>query len=217
MTRKTAFTLTELLVAMALFAVLAAIAIPITIESQARARVAHARKTIFDVKAAMRAYMVDWKNPFCDNNDYATPSWRKNWWFSKENPGVKPDVYFLNNSNHWMENFYTKAPFIPLTTPVAYMATIPLDPFSSVVPMGLDTREIATPTLYGYVYVYAYVMLFAAGPDRTEGNWYRASAGQGGMGLAYDPTNGAMSPGDIWSGIPVQDEKLMGKEYPWSY
>jgi prepilin-type N-terminal cleavage/methylation domain-containing protein len=198
MRRKAAFTLTELLIALGLFAVLAAIAIPITIESQARSRVAHARKTFFDVKNAMRAYMVDWKNPFCDNNDYATPSWRKNWWFSKESPGVRPDVVFLVNDNHWMENFYTKAPFIPLTTPVAYMASIPLDPFSSVVPFGYDTRE--TPFNSGH---YAYVTLLAAGPDRTEGNWSRGVGGQGGRGTPYDPSNGTISSGDIWQTVYV--------------
>ena len=213
MMRRKAFTLIELLIVVAIIAILAAIAVPNFLEAQSRAKVARAKADIRTLVMAVQTYIVDYNRCFPDNNDANTPPWRKgNWWYTKENPNSPADMTFLNNGSHWMENFYTRAVFIPLTTPISYLSTVPLDPFSKVVPMGIDTREV---TVNGAAY-YAYLALFSGGPDRTEGNWYRGIAGQNNMGIEYDPTNGSVSQGDVTRVIPVRDGTMGRKEYPFA-
>jgi hypothetical protein len=127
--------------------------------------------------------------------------------FSKENPGVVADVKFTVG-----ENFYVKGVFIPLTTPVSYLSSVPIDGFSKVVPYGFDTRE--TPSNTGMI---AYFTVMSCGPDKTDGDWYRGNNPQTGMGCHYDPSNGTISRGDIWRALPLKDPGLMRKEYPFDF
>lgn len=210
-TARQGFTLIELLIVVAIIAILAAIAVPNFLEAQNRAKVSRAKADIRTLVLAIQTYVIDWNNVFPDNNDAVNHNaWAKGLYFSKENPNSPADVKWLNNTGSppWMERFYTRTVFVPITTPVAYMSQIPIDPFSKVVPMGYDTREY--PGSGGPL---AYCALFSAGPDKTEGDWYRA-LNPSGQAIPYDPTNGTISQGDIYRTIPVKMTDVMRREYP---
>ncbi|MBM3334183.1 prepilin-type N-terminal cleavage/methylation domain-containing protein, partial [Candidatus Sumerlaeota bacterium] len=95
-----AFTLIELLIVVAIIAILAAIAVPNFVEAQVRSKVSRVKADIRTIAIAMEAYFVDW-NAYPRHLDfyYPTPVEQQEPWWR------------------------------PLTTPVAYMTTFPRDPF----------------------------------------------------------------------------------------
>jgi type II secretion system protein G len=94
-----AFTLIELLIVVAIIAILAAIAVPNFLEAQVRSKVSRVRNDLRAIATALESYSVDnlsrypWVN---QSPGYAIP------------PGPDPGG---------------------LTTPVAYMTSVPTDPF----------------------------------------------------------------------------------------
>src|SRR6186713_383387 len=72
MKKPAAFTLIELLIVVAIIAILAAIAVPNFLEAQTRAKVSRARADLRTVATALESYAVDEnKYPFCNQNAYA--------------------------------------------------------------------------------------------------------------------------------------------------
>ena len=162
-----AFTLIELLIVVAIIAILAAIAVPNFLEAQVRAKVSRALGELRSLATALEAYRVD-------NPAYPISNW---------NPA--PGLY---------------GRLIPLTTPIAYLTSIPIDPFwvsrtHPGSPLDRDTYDyfdvlssgdgahVWTWTLYGRPW-----RLACAGPDleQTYGRW-----------PPYDASNGTKSAGDI--------------------
>ena len=90
-----AFTLIELLIVVAIIAILAAIAVPNFMEAQVRSKVSRVKNDVRSLATALEAYYVD-------NNKYP-PS------------AVVPRF----------------ARLIPLTTPVAFISSVPLDVFKT--------------------------------------------------------------------------------------
>src|SRR5687767_1177212 len=100
---KKAFTLIELLIVVAIIAILAAIAVPNFLEAQVRAKVTR-------VKSDMRSHSVALESYAVDHNKYPYDGY--NW------PADDPRTY-----NYW---YLSKM----LTTPQAYMTTVQFpDPF----------------------------------------------------------------------------------------
>lgn len=101
-----AFTLIELLIVVAIIAILAAIATPNFLEAQTRSKVSRVVADMRSVATGLEAYSVDW-------NSYP--------------PTVLDSVGRGNVMNMGMG----KMPFVPytLTTPVAYLTRVPLDTF----------------------------------------------------------------------------------------
>lgn len=179
---KRAFTLIELLIVVAIIAILAAIAVPNFLEAQTRAKVSRCRTDMRTIGVALESYSVD-------NNKYPTDS---------GSGQVVADSTARTNG-------YTRIGVI--TTPVAYLTTIPQDCF-------LIVPETQRQWLRTFVYMCK---------NETNGYGKIRSTGDGGSSLwsapdyiwlmiscgpdrvpnfaavpPCDPTNGTVSPGDIW-------------------
>ena len=170
-----AFTLIELLIVVAIIAILAAIAVPNFLEAQTRAKVSRAMADLRTITVALESYRIDTKQY---PEDYATSI---------------PQDYGLGR----------------LTSPVAYLTSVPLDPFGGyrgssggeqVTSFSLGTAPDDMPIRYA---------LTSAGPDRedssiplfdypgySDGIWENPASGY--TYIRYDPTNGTVSLGDIF-------------------
>jgi len=182
--RRTAFTLIELLIVVAIIAILAAIAVPNFLEAQIRSKVSRAHTDMRAIATAVHAYAIDHGRIPLDADDVATPGaipWDQEAWFPL------------------------------LTTPVAYMTSIPIDPFHTQAHPPDPMTDILFPGDPPQPYSYNTLGGFFPYPGQPvhEGNPTRYgvtslgpnrlfdSAAQLGIDDAYDPSNGAVSRGDI--------------------
>ncbi len=192
---KKAFTLIELLIVVAIIAILAAIAVPNFLEAQTRSKVSRVKADIRSAATALESYAVDWNAyPYDGYNRINTAKY--NYWFL---------------SDH-------------ISTPIAYMTTnIIVDPFRQHLPAtgahyqldnvryrnieatwgikfdGMETGSPAISSFYNDVLEeYGGWALNGAGPDQTYGPtaWPGVSAYPANP-IPYDPTNGTVSDGDI--------------------
>ncbi len=206
-----AFTLIELLIVVAIVAILAAIAVPNFLEAQVRSKVSRVQSDMRSLSTAMESYRVD-------NNRYALPS-------NAIGEGIEDPA-----DDNTVSPFETKIPIL-LTTPIAYISSRPTDPFVKV-------RNSAEPPLYHTVtrdfvdlkhetssinWKLSWSIFFletfngedrsdniqywfgSFGPDRQHNANIPHAAGAPdlgphihGTGALYDPTNGTISSGDIF-------------------
>lgn len=171
------FTLIEILIVVAIIAILAAIAIPNFLEAQTRAKVSRAKADMRSIQTALEVYRVD-------SNNY-------------------PPCYVFPSA---ME-------LSPLTTPVAYISSVPREPFTPHNAVGVpfeepvydfvryrhdtanwilhvdDTRSVELP-----------YFLVSVGPDSMQEHHYifHALHDFSFVSNSYDPTNGTLSRGDIF-------------------
>jgi prepilin-type N-terminal cleavage/methylation domain-containing protein len=124
-TPRKAFTLIELLIVVAIIAILAAIAVPNFLEAQTRAKVSRA-------KADIRSLVVGVESYFVDNNNYPEGT---------DNPNNYPEMITAYLQPLGLANgYYTfrsrgtnklvGRDFANVTTPIAYITTVPTDPFA---------------------------------------------------------------------------------------
>ena len=190
-----AFTLIELLIVVAIIAILAAIAVPNFLEAQTRSKVSRTRADMRSVAVALEAYATD-------NNRYPYVNQVPGWGLPA---GPQPGVGIHAAG---------------ITTPIAYLTSLLKDPFGGKL-MESDpyasyntTREYwyGTQEYYqqrGFLWLVGY----GAG-DRTKAKWVLQSKGPDlhwahnfnppGVGevdspddYQYDPTNGTISIGNI--------------------
>jgi len=184
-----AFTLIELLIVVAIIAILAAIAIPNFLEAQTRSKVARVKSDFRSLATAIEAFAVD-------NNSY---------------PTGRPGSLAMGGGK--IERIYE------LSTPVAYISSTDLrDPFGRCVNVFGDQgfftysymsfwtdsewmKYHAAVPVPGLTYYKAW-MLQSWGPDRKQDGieWWLLfpdDPGREGVNSIYDPTNGTISRGDI--------------------
>ena len=202
-----AFTLIELLIVVAIIAILALIAVPNFLEAQARAKVSRCMNDMRTLHLGINAYQVDWNDVLRDHNDHDSPWWITSW--STEHPGETPDMEINVSEGH-----YTIAQWRPLTTPVAYLTTALIQGVSKNVPYGQDTRGHDPGS--GIYYCIVYWVILCGGIDRDNGDWLRGTALGHYWARPYDPTNGTVSDGDLWRGEQVVQSRHWKEEYgPW--
>jgi type II secretion system protein G len=199
-----AFTLIELLIVVAIIAILALIAVPNFLEAQTRAKISRAKADMRSLNTALEAYRVDYNQYPPDVDSGAYPRMHDDW-------GNELASYHM------------------ITTPVAYMTTIPRDPF--YMSQGGTPTGIANKTIAYFEYSEENLedqrnpskareiqssgcgfVIISMGPDRQgDFGWSGAewrSVGDnvpwpgpygGGTNRCnmYDPTNGTVSIGDI--------------------
>ncbi len=183
-----AFTLIELLIVVAIIAILAAIAVPNFLEAQVRAKSSRAQADIRSVATALEMYRVDY-------NAYPTMI----------EPGF-PHVYGLTDLKWW---------YVPdaLSTPVAYLASADLHcPFGGDFKNQRDNFPGEIWRRYSYEnireleqYAASYPLLQAKyGPQQHAleriGGWRLLCIGpdiEWNPMVQYDPTNGTVSLGNI--------------------
>ncbi len=200
-----AFTLIELLIVVAIIAILAAIAVPNFLEAQTRSKISR-------VKSDMRAYATGMEAYRVDYNHYPIPA--------KED-GSFNSMPRLDASVNPME---TRVPVL-LTTPIAYLASRTEDPFvknrNTESPLyHCVTKQFIdiAPRTHNWPLVWrvfflettgeeppAYIQyhFVSFGPDRDHDADVPhitppTTPHTHGNGALYDPTNGTISSGDIF-------------------
>ncbi len=221
MQRSRAFTLIELLIVVAIIAILAAIAVPNFLEAQTRSKVSRVRADQRSIATALEAYYVDY-NKYPPDRNFTGPAnlpapFAQNWFVSTQ--GV-------------------------LTTPIAYMSSLQIpDPFFT--DDGTAAGDVGKAESYKF-YNYGWDItsgpqnwgdavrnakpsgrdrdlpiagyaLTSYGPDRKydAAEWVawgldsRVALGGStitGVSRLYDPTNGTVSDGDLirtGGGVPT--------------
>lgn len=197
-----AFTLIELLIVVAIIAILAAIAVPNFLEAQTRSKVSRAKADMRTVATALEAYHID-------NNRYPAAHAESGFGVDSRYRTINPRIRRL----------------VPITTPIAYISSVPRDVFNVENHPTWDNDAVQT-FLYADRRSYEEFVPAPYGPGTNGANIYRIlwavqfpqsewllrSRGpvNPGTGVesalgnsvdardAYDPTNGTVSTGNIF-------------------
>ncbi len=198
-----AFTLIELLIVVAIIAILAAIAVPNFLEAQVRSKVSRMRSDLRTVATGLESYMVDFSHyPLSTYPNYNPPSgawdpseyWK--FWpgFEGTAGSLTTPIAYLS-SRAPMEDVFRKAHKFPskLAYEIMYLPSDMYNPDWNYLLASASTYA-AQQRAYGLW------VIRSAGPD----TWYQNQPGMdgdygaGGWNRAsYDATNGTVSAGDI--------------------
>ncbi|PKO16234.1 hypothetical protein CVU37_11465 [candidate division BRC1 bacterium HGW-BRC1-1] len=182
-----AFTLIELLIVVAIIAILAAIAVPNFLEAQVRSKVSRVKADLRSMATAIESYVVD-------NNKYPPENW------------ASPHLITVLGGQH-IPNIMR---LTRLTTPVAYVTAIPADVFAP----NDDPINLMLPHTFHYVSINDplhpgdQVFFLGQNDEKRQMMWMLQSCGpdRGSDGPAsstywqfpqYDSTNGSVSIGNI--------------------
>ena len=178
-----AFTLIELLIVVAIIAILAAIAVPNFLEAQVRAKLSRSKNDLRTLVVAFEAYRVDHVEGY--PYDWNTPGGLEGF-----------------GQSEWDT-------YAAVTTPIAYISSVPRDIFQQHTPLANRRKAGSLYEFWGtdgnrrsaqWVATGTKFLMIGYGPDQ---DWDLSGNG-GGTNLmrfineiSYDPTNGTRSSGDI--------------------
>ncbi|MFH1744244.1 MAG: prepilin-type N-terminal cleavage/methylation domain-containing protein [bacterium] len=214
MRKREGFTLIELLIVVAIIGILAAIAVPNFMNARVRAKMSRALADMKTLSTGVEQLRLDRGLLLVDFWDDDTEEGQQR---------LRDDFRGVGGSHN--NRGGTAGIWAPLTSPVAYLSSIPVDPFFSPV-LGDDVKSnlIAEDIIAPYAYMYAdedpkipsddigLALYYGtpvgrrAGVQRLkEGEYVMIGAGpdmkRGGydttMGFPYEPSNGLNSRGDV--------------------
>lgn len=184
-----AFTLIELLIVVAIIAILAAIAVPNFLEAQMRAKVSRVHADMRTVATGLELYTVD---------HHQAPN-------SQAGYGM---AFVINPT--------FRARLARLTTPIAYIATVPDDVFLHRNESNPNDKTLLHPDFKPYMYARGDYTIFDANYKQYKTKWLLTSSGPDNIlsqasyfpekifasnaahFSRYDATNGTMSRGDVY-------------------
>jgi prepilin-type N-terminal cleavage/methylation domain-containing protein len=186
------FTLLELLIVVAIIAILAAIAIPNFLEAQTRAKAARTRSELKTIAVALESYAVD-------HGRYPDPLAPYKESLSTVHELSTPVAYLA--TTEMLDPFPPKFEDLNPPPPPSYQPTYWYDNYEGAFGRGMHKMN-DTPIFPGFC-------LSSVGPDRESNSAVvyplfmdRPSGVRNLLNALYDPTNGTVSGGDLvrWSG-----------------
>ena len=206
---KKAFTLIELLIVVAIIAILAAIAVPNFLEAQTRAKVSRAKSDLRTMATAIESYNIDYNKP-PPQSIGGTPG---NPFNAVYGIGTGTLTQVITTPVAYLSTFTFRDPF------VNYDASVPVDeqlytyqsyqwkwaesgqPTSTPTKLADTVQEGGNAHLTGTQWSgqYGRWMTLSVGPDRTFYNTANhLNDGLHGVNFPYDPTNGTVTFGNIF-------------------
>ncbi len=124
--KRHAFTLIELLIVVAIIAILAAIAVPNFLEAQTRSKVSRVKSDLRTLTVAVESYRID-HNRYPEGTDNPNNYPQE---ISNFLGPLAPGYYTFRTRGGAGGSGVVGSSFFGITTPIAYTTSVPLDPFA---------------------------------------------------------------------------------------
>ena len=180
---RTGFTLIELLIVVAIIGILAAIAVPNFLNAQTRAKISRTQSDLRTILNATEMLHLDQNLWLIDGNDCdgTEKCCQDGEYFGKTQGASNVRMVAGQGTMRFNGQIYK-----PLTTPVTYLGSIPIDPFADGLFYSYEDYGCSNTNA-------GWGLLSAAGPDADSGDWHRSQGP-----AAYHNSNGLASNGDFW-------------------